>query len=213
MLTRDISLAAAPLGGLGRVGSSSTWASSCVERRHRLHRLAGQSAGRARLGECSARSTGARVIGHGGGMADPHRPRALRRGAGHPSSTRVLDELRAGRKRSHWMWFVFPQLRGLGRTPTAEYYGIASRDEAVAYLAHDVLGPRLRQCARLVTRSGAVSAEALMGSGRRAQAVVVDDAVRRGGRGRPGLRRRAREVLRRRAGREDPGTAGPAVRR
>ena len=75
----------------------------------------------------------------------------------------VMDELRAGRKRSHWMWFVFPQLRGLGSTAMADRYGIGSREEAIAYLAHDVLGPRLRQCAQLVTQSGAASAEALMG--------------------------------------------------
>jgi uncharacterized protein (DUF1810 family) len=62
----------------------------------------------------------------------------------------VIDELRSGRKRSHWIWFVFPQLRGLGRSPTALQYGITSLDEARAYLAHEVLGPRLRECARLV---------------------------------------------------------------
>lgn len=62
----------------------------------------------------------------------------------------VIDELRAGRKRSHWIWFIFPQLRGLGRSSTAQHFGIASRAEAVAYLAHDVLGPRLRECTRLV---------------------------------------------------------------
>jgi uncharacterized protein (DUF1810 family) len=62
----------------------------------------------------------------------------------------VLTELRAGAKRSHWMWFVFPQLRQLGRSPTAVHYGIGSRDEAVAYLDHPILGPRLRECTRLV---------------------------------------------------------------
>lgn len=59
-------------------------------------------------------------------------------------------ELAAGQKRSHWMWFVFPQLRGLGFSPTAQHYGIAGRDEAKAYLAHPVLGPRLLECTRLV---------------------------------------------------------------
>jgi len=73
-------------------------------------------------------------------------------------------ELRAGSKRSHWMWFVFPQLRELGRSATAVHFGIRSRDEAVAYLEHDVLGPRLRQCARLAAESGAGTAEELMGS-------------------------------------------------
>jgi len=52
----------------------------------------------------------------------------------------VLAQLRAGRKRSHWMWFVFPQLAGLGRSSTARFYGISSLDEACAYLAHPVLG-------------------------------------------------------------------------
>jgi uncharacterized protein (DUF1810 family) len=62
----------------------------------------------------------------------------------------VLEELRNGRKRSHWIWFVFPQLQGLGHSPTAVRFGISSLDEARAYLAHPVLGPRLRECARLV---------------------------------------------------------------
>ena len=59
----------------------------------------------------------------------------------------ALAELRSGRKRSHWMWFVFPQLAGLGSSPTAQYYAIASLDEARDYLAHPVLGHRLRECA------------------------------------------------------------------
>ena len=59
----------------------------------------------------------------------------------------ALDELaNADRKRSHWMWFVFPQLRGLGRSSTAQIYGIGSLAEARAYLAHPLLGPRLREC-------------------------------------------------------------------
>jgi len=58
----------------------------------------------------------------------------------------ALAELRAGRKTSHWMWFIFPQLAGLGRSATAQYYGIASLDEARAYLAHPLLGVRLRSC-------------------------------------------------------------------
>jgi uncharacterized protein (DUF1810 family) len=60
---------------------------------------------------------------------------------------RALAELRAGRKASHWMWFVFPQIEGLGRSPTARAYAIFSFDEARAYLAHPLLGPRLRECA------------------------------------------------------------------
>ncbi|MEO3759395.1 DUF1810 domain-containing protein [Mycobacterium sp. B14F4] len=75
----------------------------------------------------------------------------------------ALAELRAGRKRSHWIWFVFPQLRGLGSSPTAARFGIGSLDEARAYLAHDVLGPRLRECARLVGGIGSSSAEDVFG--------------------------------------------------
>jgi uncharacterized protein (DUF1810 family) len=58
----------------------------------------------------------------------------------------ALAELRAGSKQSHWMWFIFPQLRGLGHSATATYYGISSLDEAHAYLGHALLGARLRQC-------------------------------------------------------------------
>ena len=75
----------------------------------------------------------------------------------------VLDELRSGRKRSHWIWFVFPQLRGLGHSPTAVHFGISSLDEARAYLAHPVLGPRLRECARLVARIDSRSADEIFG--------------------------------------------------
>jgi uncharacterized protein (DUF1810 family) len=62
----------------------------------------------------------------------------------------ALGELRAGRKRSHWMWFVFPQVAGLGRSEMAQYYAIDGLDEARAYLAHPTLGPRLRECAETV---------------------------------------------------------------
>jgi len=62
----------------------------------------------------------------------------------------VIAELRQGRKRSHWMWFIFPQIAGLGFSAMAQHYAIASRAETVAYLAHDVLGPRLAECTRLV---------------------------------------------------------------
>jgi len=62
----------------------------------------------------------------------------------------VVLELSAGEKRSHWMWFVFPQLRGLGHSVQADYYGVGSLAEAEAYWKHPVLGPRLEQCTRLV---------------------------------------------------------------
>ena len=75
----------------------------------------------------------------------------------------VIDELTAGRKRSHWMWFIFPQLRGLGSSPTAVRFAISSADEARAYLAHELLGPRLRECARLVAQIDGRSAEEIFG--------------------------------------------------
>lgn len=62
----------------------------------------------------------------------------------------VLDELRRGRKTSHWIWFIFPQIAGLGRSPMSQRFAIASLDEARAYVAHPVLGARLRECTRLV---------------------------------------------------------------
>ena len=63
----------------------------------------------------------------------------------------ALQEIRSGRKRTHWMWYIFPQLRGLGRSSTAEYYGIQSLDEAAAFLAHPVLGANLREiCSALL---------------------------------------------------------------
>lgn len=61
----------------------------------------------------------------------------------------AADELKAGRKQTHWMWYVFPQMRGLGRSETARFYGIENMDEARAYLKHDVLGPRLIQVTEL----------------------------------------------------------------
>ncbi|MEB3023908.1 DUF1810 domain-containing protein [[Mycobacterium] crassicus] len=75
----------------------------------------------------------------------------------------VLAELRSGRKRSHWMWFIFPQLAGLGSSATAQRYGIASLAEARAYLAHDLLGPRLHECARLITAVPGRSIEEVLG--------------------------------------------------
>ncbi len=76
----------------------------------------------------------------------------------------VLAELRAGRKRSHWMWFVFPQLVGLGHSAMAQRYAIGSLEEARAYLAHPVLGARLRECSRLVLAAPGGDAHAIFGS-------------------------------------------------
>jgi len=70
--------------------------------------------------------------------------------AQNPVFDRVCEELRAGRKQTHWMWFVFPQLAGLGSSAMAERYAISGKPEAEAYLAHQILGPRLRQCTQLV---------------------------------------------------------------
>ncbi|ADH87743.1 Protein of unknown function DUF1810 [Ancylobacter novellus DSM 506] len=76
----------------------------------------------------------------------------------------AVAELRAGRKRSHWMWFIFPQLRGLGRSPTAEFYGIGSLKEARAYLAHPVLGPRLERATQAVPLESGRSLHDIFGS-------------------------------------------------
>jgi uncharacterized protein (DUF1810 family) len=75
----------------------------------------------------------------------------------------AVAELRAGRKRSHWMWFVFPQIAGLGQSPISRRYAISSLAEAQAYLAHEVLGPRLVDCARIVAGLDAPSAEDVFG--------------------------------------------------
>jgi uncharacterized protein (DUF1810 family) len=77
---------------------------------------------------------------------------------------RAVAELRAGRKRSHWMWFVFPQIRGLGRSPTADFYGLSSLDEATAFLEHPVLSVHLEEAAAAVEASLAPSLHVLFGS-------------------------------------------------
>lgn len=77
---------------------------------------------------------------------------------------RALSELRLGRKASHWMWFVFPQLAGLGLSPTSRKFAIASVDEAAAYLAHPVLGARLRECAGLLATGPGGTADEVLGT-------------------------------------------------
>jgi uncharacterized protein (DUF1810 family) len=101
-------------------------------------------------------------VWHGGAVDDPF---DLQRfvDAQDRVYDRVLAELRAGAKRSHWIWFIFPQLSRLGSSSTANLFGIESLDEARAYLAHPVLGPRLRDCARLVTSTDGRSAEDIFG--------------------------------------------------
>ncbi|HEX2307747.1 MAG TPA: DUF1810 domain-containing protein [Jatrophihabitantaceae bacterium] len=77
---------------------------------------------------------------------------------------RALAELRRGSKVGHWMWFVFPQIDGLGFSPTSRYFGIKSMAEARAYLAHPTLGPRLRECAAVVDGLPTASAREVFGS-------------------------------------------------
>lgn len=76
----------------------------------------------------------------------------------------VLRELTAGRKQTHWMWFIFPQIKGLGHSATARAYAIRSREEAIAYLAHPLLGPRLIECTRLVNAVRGRSAHEIFSS-------------------------------------------------
>lgn len=80
-----------------------------------------------------------------------------------PVYAQALKELRAGRKSSHWMWFIFPQLRGLGRSDTAQFYGISGSAEAVAYLADPVLGARLRECCNALLGHTGKRAETIFG--------------------------------------------------
>ena len=95
-------------------------------------------------------------------MDDPHN---LQRfvGAQAPVIERVRAELSEGRKRNHWMWFIFPQIAGLGHSPMAQRYAIGSLDEARAYLAHPILGPRLEECTRLVLAVEGRSASDIFG--------------------------------------------------
>ena len=81
-----------------------------------------------------------------------------------PVYASVLRELGAGSKTSHWMWFVFPQQKSLGRSSTARFYGLEDRAEAAAYWRHPLLGPRLVECTRLVLATSGRSAHAVFGS-------------------------------------------------
>ena len=95
----------------------------------------------------------------------------------------VLDELRTGRKRSHWMWFVFPQIAGLGRSPTARRYAIAFRAEAEAYLDHPVLGPRLMEATGAAIPHGGDGPRAVFGTPddlKFVSSMTLFDAVRPG---------------------------------
>ena len=83
--------------------------------------------------------------------------------AQEPVYAQVCDELRRGRKESHWMWFIFPQMRGLGQSAMAHKYGIASQAEAEAYMRHPVLGPHLRDCTALVNQIEGRSIDEIFG--------------------------------------------------
>ncbi|MCP4379189.1 MAG: DUF1810 domain-containing protein [bacterium] len=76
----------------------------------------------------------------------------------------AVQELRRGRKKSHWIWYIFPQVAGLGSSSTAQRYAIRTRGEAVAYLAHELLGPRLHECAQMLLRLGECDIDRVMGS-------------------------------------------------
>ena len=99
-------------------------------------------------------------------MTDPEDPHDLRRfvEAQEPVIDQVKQELRSGRKRSHWMWFVFPQVAGLGSSRKAKRFAISSRAAAEAYLAHPILGPRLRECTTVVNGLDGRSATEVFGS-------------------------------------------------
>jgi uncharacterized protein (DUF1810 family) len=84
--------------------------------------------------------------------------------AQNPVMERVMNELWRGRKETHWMWFVFPQIAGLGMSETSRRFAIRSAQEAAAYLAHPVLGPRLTECCRLLTTQQGKSAHDIFGS-------------------------------------------------
>ncbi|AHD13863.1 calpastatin [Pseudomonas sp. FGI182] len=84
--------------------------------------------------------------------------------AQNPVYDQVMQELQAGRKRSHWMWYVFPQLGGLGHSAMAERYALAGIDEARAYLAHPLLGPRLEACVTALLQHSDKSAREMLGS-------------------------------------------------
>jgi uncharacterized protein (DUF1810 family) len=83
--------------------------------------------------------------------------------AQHASYARVVVELEGGRKQSHWMWYIFPQIEGLGRSTMAQKYAISSLQEARAYLDHPMLGPRLRECTRLVSAVNLSPIEDILG--------------------------------------------------
>lgn len=99
-------------------------------------------------------------------MNDPDDPYNLQRFVEAQKSEieQIKEELRAGEKQTHWMWYVFPQVAGLGKSSTSKRYAIKSREEAIAYLAHEILGPRLRECTEIVNAVDDRSAYEIFGS-------------------------------------------------
>jgi uncharacterized protein (DUF1810 family) len=97
-------------------------------------------------------------------MEDPYRLERFVAAQDDGSYRDAVAELRAGRKTSHWMWFIFPQVAGLGRSAVAQHFAISSEDEAQAYLRHPVLGPRLRECAQILAGLDGKSADQILGS-------------------------------------------------
>lgn len=132
----------------------------------------------------------------------------------------VVAELRDGRKRSHWMWFIFPQLAGLGSSAMAQRYGIASVAEARAYLSHELLGPRLHECAQLINAVHGRAVQEILGRPddiklRSSMTLFARGLRRRRPPGSSVLQRFSRGTgpLLRRTGRSgDPGPAGAASR-
>jgi uncharacterized protein (DUF1810 family) len=98
-----------------------------------------------------------------GSLADPYDLERFLE-AQDPVYAFVLEELRNGRKTGHWIWFVFPQIRGLGFSSTSQRFSIGSRQEAQAYLVHPVLGPRLRECTQVVLEVEGKSIRQILGS-------------------------------------------------
>jgi len=98
-------------------------------------------------------------------MSDPNDPYDLQRfvDAQNRCFVSVCSELRGGRKTRHWMWFIFPRIKGLGNSPLARKFAISSREEAEAYLRHSILGPRLRECTGLVNLIEGRSIEQIFG--------------------------------------------------
>jgi uncharacterized protein (DUF1810 family) len=121
-----------------------------------------------------------------------------------PVYERVRREMEAGRKESHWMWFIFPQIAGLGQSPMSIRFAIASLDEAKAYLAHPVLGARLRECAGLTLDVGGKTARDIFGS--------VDEMKFRSSMTLFARAARGQDVFRRCLGKYFAGAADPATR-